>query len=231
MMDEGQPRLSKGSDQVSATSEGTSQALAFDRLVEDYELAYSDRPEQVRAVAWLSERLGVGARVLDVGCGSGVPTARQLVDAGIQVVGIDNSPAMISAAAAAVPEATFHTCDVLEFTEVGFDGAVAFFSLLMLPRSDIRLALSGLHDAVKPGGYLLVSMVEADLDDEAVTFLDTDVRVSGYLRGDLHTVVEQAGFICLDMRVVSYTPALDEADPETHLYVYAQRPRLGGEPS
>ncbi|QDP80478.1 class I SAM-dependent methyltransferase [Nocardia otitidiscaviarum] len=77
--------------------------LVFDRLVEGYELAYSDRPEQVRAAAWLVECVGVGARVLDVGCGSGVPIARQLVDAGIQVVGIDISPAMISAAAAAVP--------------------------------------------------------------------------------------------------------------------------------
>ncbi|SUA72835.1 6-hydroxy-D-nicotine oxidase [Nocardia otitidiscaviarum] len=227
-MDEGKRAGSTSSDQATSASDGVSQALVFDHLVKRYELAYSDRPEQTRAAVWLAERLGVGARVLDVGCGSGVPTARQLVDAGIQVVGIDISPVMISAAAAAVPEAALHTCDVLEFTEIGFDGAVAFFSLLMLPRSGIQQALAVLHKAVKPGGYLLVGMVEADLDAEAVSFLDTDVRVSGYRRDDLHRVVEQAGFTVLELRVVSYTPALAEAELETHLYVYAQRPRLVG---
>ncbi|MFJ4654497.1 class I SAM-dependent methyltransferase [Nocardia sp. NPDC088792] len=192
-----------------------------------YETAYSDRPEQVRAVAWLAERVGAGARVLDVGCGSGVPTARQLVDTGMQVVGIDISPAMVSAACAAVPEAVFHNCDVLDFAESGFDGAVAFFSLLMLSRSDISRALSVLRGAIEPGGYLLLSMVEADLDDAPVKFLDTDVRVSGYHREDLHRVVEQAGFVVLETKVVSYIPAIDPADPEIHLYVFAQRPVQG----
>ncbi|WP_067523570.1 class I SAM-dependent methyltransferase [Nocardia uniformis] len=199
-----------------------SQAPVFDQLVQRYETAYRDRPEQVRAGMWLAERLDSGARVLDVGCGTGVPTARQLVDAGIQVVGIDISPAMVSAASAAVPEAIIHNCDVLDLTESGFDGAVAFFSLLMLPRTDILRALSVLHKAIQPGGYLLISMVEADLDDTPVKFLDTDVRVSGYQRDALCRVVEQAGFAILDMRVVDNTPAIAQAEPETQLYVYSR---------
>lgn len=226
-MNERELGLSTGADRVSDASERPSQALVFDRLVERYEPAYSDRPEQARAVIWLAERLGAGARVLDVGCGSGVPTARQLVDAGIHVVGIDISAAMVSAAAKAVPEAVLHTCDVLDFTETGYDGAVAFFSLLMLSRSGIQQALSVLHKAIRPGGYLLIGMVEADLDHAPVTFLDTDVRVSSYPRDDLHRVVEQAGFDVLETRVVSYTPAVAQADPETHLYVFSQRSQPG----
>jgi|GEM_PF-4837648 len=139
-----------------------SQALAFDQLVQRYGTAFSDRPEQVHAGMWLVEQLGPGALVVDVGCGTGIPTARQLVDAGIQVVGIDTSPAMVSAAAAAVPEAVIHNRDVLDFTETGFDGAVAFFSLLMLPRSGIQRALSVLRKVIKPGGCLVIGMVEAD---------------------------------------------------------------------
>lgn len=211
----------------SDTVQRSSQAVVFDQLVQRYETAYSDRPEQVRAVAWLAERVGTGARVLDVGCGSGVPTARQLVDSGMQVVGLDISPAMVSAARVAVPEAVIHNCDVLDFAESGFDGAVAFFSLLMLSRSDISRALSVLRGAIEPGGYLLLSMVEADLDDAPVKFLDTDVRVSGYQRDDLQRVVEQAGFVVLETKVVSYIPAIDPPDPEIHLYVFAQRPGPG----
>ncbi|MGV9832905.1 class I SAM-dependent DNA methyltransferase [Nocardia niigatensis] len=200
-----------------------SQALVFDGLVQRYEAAYSDRPEQVRAAAWLADRVGAEARVLDVGCGSGVPTARQLVDAGLQVVGIDISPAMIEAAAVSVPEAVLHTCSILDFSETGFDGAVAFFSLLMLSRTGIEQALTVLHEAIKPDGYLLLSMVEADLDNAPVKFLDVDVRVSGYQRDALEQVVEDAGFDVVDTRVVSYMPATDRAELETHLYVFAQR--------
>jgi len=199
-----------------------SQARAIDQLVQQYDMAYPDRSEQIRAGAWLVERLGPGALVLDIGCGTGIPTARQLLDAGIRVVGIDISPAMIAAASAAVPEATMHNSDVLDFTATGFDGAVAFFSLLMLPRSDILRALSVLRTAIKPGGYLLISMVETDLDDIPVKFLDADIRVSGYRREELHQVVEQAGFEIVEMRAVTYTPVVDQADPEIQLYVFAR---------
>lgn len=221
------PSLDAG--QASYLAQRASQSLVFDQLVKRYAMAYGDRPEQIRAGTWLVEHLSPDARVLDVGCGTGVPTARQLVDAGLQVVGIDISAAMVSAAAAAVPEASIYNCDVLDLTETGFDGAVAFFSLLMLPRSDIAQALSVLYEAIKPGGYLLISMVEADLDDIPVKFLDTDVRVSGYRRDVLCGVVEQAGFDIVDMRVVAYTPAIAEADPEIHLYAFARRPRADGE--
>jgi len=200
-----------------------SQARAIDQLVLQYDTAYPDRSEQIRAGTWLVEHLSPGAMVLDIGCGTGIPTARQLVDAGIRVVGIDISPAMISAASVTVPEATIYNCDVLDLTETGFDGAVAFFSLLMLPRPDILRALSVLRTVIKPGGYLLISMVETDLDDTPVKFLDADVRVSGYGREELHRVVEQAGFEILELRAVTYTPAVAQADPETQLYVFSRQ--------
>lgn len=198
------------------------QAAAFDQLVQQYDSAFAHRPEQDRAVAGLIERLRPGARVLDVGCGTGVPTARQLADAGLEVVGIDISPAMVAAATVAVPEASIRCCDIVDLIETGFDAAVAFFSLLMLPRSEIPLALSILHDAVEPGGYVLLSMVEADLDDTPIEFLTTDIRVSGYPRAELRSVVEQAGFTIEEFEVVSYTPATPEAVPEVELYVSAR---------
>lgn len=46
-------------------------------------------------------------RVVDLGCGSGI-WARQLVDTGFEVTGVDLSPAMIELARRQVPEAEFH---------------------------------------------------------------------------------------------------------------------------
>jgi SAM-dependent methyltransferase len=53
-------------------------------------------------------------RILDFGCGSGI-WARELVDAGFQVVGVDISPAMIEIARQRVPEAEFHVESFLQF--------------------------------------------------------------------------------------------------------------------
>ncbi|MQY17003.1 class I SAM-dependent DNA methyltransferase [Nocardia macrotermitis] len=217
----GQPDSPQRADR---TRRRTEQAAAFDQLVRQYDSAFAHRPEQDRAVAGLIERLRPGARVLDVGCGTGVPTARQLADGGLEVVGIDISPATVAAAAAAVPEASIRCCDIVDFTETGFDAAVAFFSLLMLPRAEIPLALSILRDAVEPGGYVLVSMVEADLDDTPIRFLTADVRVSGYPRAELRSVVERAGFVIEEFEAVSYTPEGPDAVPEVELYVRARRP-------
>ena len=38
-----------------------------------------------------------GSEVLDVGCGTGVPVSRALVDAGMRVWGIDASPTLLAA--------------------------------------------------------------------------------------------------------------------------------------
>jgi len=45
--------------------------------------------------AELAERLRPGARVLDLGCGAGIPATRELADRGLQVIGVDFSAAQL----------------------------------------------------------------------------------------------------------------------------------------
>ena len=63
----------------------------FDRIGKRYDESFVERDAQVAEGAWLIEQLTGAARVLDLGCGSGLPTAKQLLDAGIEVVGVDES--------------------------------------------------------------------------------------------------------------------------------------------
>src|SRR5207253_4438511 len=65
--------------------------------------AHRAAPELIQILRRHAIRRG---RIVDVGCGSG-PLARHLVDAGYDVLGIDDSPAMIRLARAQVPDATF----------------------------------------------------------------------------------------------------------------------------
>jgi SAM-dependent methyltransferase len=201
------------------------QAAAFDHIGERYDEVFPHKEGQLKAVAWLIERLRPGARVLDVGCGTGVPTTRQLIEAGAQVTGIDISPVMLELARRNVPGATFAEMDALDAGPAlgEFDAVVAFFSLLMLPRAEIPRALARLRDIIVPGGWLALGMVEADIDDVPIPFLGAQVRVSGYIRDELREVVSAAGYTVLAESSLSYAPTSAEVPPEIQLTLCCQR--------
>jgi predicted TPR repeat methyltransferase len=201
------------------------QAAAFDNIGERYDQAFPHKEGQVTAGEWLTGQLAAGARVLDAGCGTGVPTSRQLHDAGLRVTGIDISEVMLTLAGKNVPEADLRQLDLTEIgQELGsFDAAVAFFSLLMLPRADIPGVLGGLREVLVPCGLLAVGMVEADIDNVPIDFLGMPVRVTGYPRDELARVVEGAGFEVLEVTDLSYAPVTTQVPPEVQLFLYCRR--------
>lgn len=201
------------------------QAAAFDHIGNHYDEVFPHKDGQRRTIVRLLERLPAAARVLDVGCGTGLPTARQLVDAGCRVTGIDIAAGMLELARRNVPEATFHRRDVtsLDGTAGPFDAVVAFFSLLMLPRDRIPQALYRIRMNLVPGGWLALGMVEADLDDVELSFIGQPIRVSGWPRKQLRSVLVDAGFYVEHEDVRSYQPATPEAPPEVQLFLLARR--------
>ncbi|WP_190086377.1 class I SAM-dependent methyltransferase [Streptomyces longisporoflavus] len=209
----------------------TGQAEAFDAIGAHYDSAFPHKDGQLAAGRRLADALPAGSRVLDVGCGTGVPTARQLTDAGHRVLGIDLSPGMLDIARTNVPSqnADFRQLDLAALRAEGpdgvgeFDGIAAFFALLMLPRAEIPYALRLLHGLLRPGGLLALSMVEADLDDAGIPFLGHTIRVSGYLRDELRQVVRDAGFDILDEDTYSYAPASTDVPPEHQIFLHCRR--------
>ena len=205
------------------------QAEAFDAIGDRYEVAFPHKEGQIEAGKWLASALSPGARVLDIGCGTGLPTGRQLADAGLTVVGIDLSAGMVEHARRNVPEAVFHRHDIADLRPGGpadlglFDAAAAFFSLLMLPRREIPYAQAAIRELLVPGGLFALSMVEADVDDFAIPFLGKTIRVSGYLRDDLRQVVTESGFEVVEETSYSYAPASTEVPPEEQLFLHCRR--------
>ncbi|MFG3118796.1 class I SAM-dependent methyltransferase [Streptomyces sp. NPDC048197] len=205
------------------------QADAFDAIGDRYNDAFPHKEGQVSSGAWLAGALPAGARVLDVGSGTGLPTARQLAEAGHRVVGIDLSPSMVKLARDNAPGAEFHRLDIADLRggRLGgpgsFDGVAAYFSLLMLPRAEIPYALGLLHDLLRPGGLMALSMVEADVDDFPIPFLGNTIRVSGYLRDDLRRVVHDAGFDVVGEDAYAYAPASTDVPPEIQLFLHLRR--------
>ncbi|WP_438486056.1 class I SAM-dependent DNA methyltransferase [Streptomyces sp. S186] len=205
------------------------QADAFDAIGDRYETAFPHKEGQIASAVWLSEELPAGSRILDAGCGTGLPTARQLRDAGHRVVGIDLSPGMVALARENVPDAEFHRLDIADLRagrlggRGSFDGIAAYFSLLMMPRAEIPCALGMLYDLLRPGGLLALAMVEADIDDYPIPFLGSTIRVSGYLRDDLRRVVRDAGFDVVGEDSYAYAPASTDVPPEIQLFLHLRR--------
>jgi SAM-dependent methyltransferase len=200
-----------------------SQASAFDQIGGQYDLVFPHKEGQKRIIELLLQRLPEAARVLDLGCGTGLPTARILAKQGHQVTGVDLSPVMVELASRNVPEATFLCQDFssIDSSFGEFDAVIGFFSLLMLPRKVIRQVLANVREMLSPSGCLALGMVEADLDDVPIPFLGCPVLVSGWPAEQLREELQLAGFSIKAEATYSYEPAAPGVPPETQLYLLA----------
>ena len=131
----------------------------YDRCAEAY--AAARRRDDGDQLAPLLGLLQDGSRVLDLGCGAGVPIARTLAERH-HVTGVDASRRMLDLAGVAVPEARLIHRDILdvEFESDSFDAAVAMFVLFHLPREEHGEVFQRVSSWVRPGGYLLATLNE-----------------------------------------------------------------------
>lgn len=210
---------------TSFSEETQQQASAFDHIGENYEAIFGQNDTQISAVQWLIERLPAGAKVLDAGCGTGVPTAKMLVEAGFDVLGVDISTEMLAIAKRQVPNGRFELMDFANPTfapNTTFQAITAFFSLLMLRKTAVAATLAKFASYLPQGGYMVLSMVAGAGDYFEIPFLGQPLHVSAYGQEEFTTVLQNAGFQVLDIQTRTYTPA-EGAPPETQLFYFCQR--------
>jgi ubiquinone/menaquinone biosynthesis C-methylase UbiE len=202
------------------------QAAAFDAIGERYDDVFPHKSGQIIATQWMIDRLSPGARVLDVGCGTGVPTAGMLAESTLEVVGIDVSTEMLTLARRNVPTGRFVAMDVMELDDsLGrFDGVCAFFCLLMLRRSDIPRALRRIRSVLHRGGLVTIGMVEGDLDYAPLSFLGQQMSVTAYPQADLEAAIRADGLHVLEVDVEEFEPASADVPAERQIFLYCQAP-------
>lgn len=205
---------------------GLSAAEVFDALGHDYETAFAGLTAQRDELDWLVGELPERARVLDVGCGTGRPTAELLVAAGCDVTGVDVSPRMIDIARAQVPGARFEIADLRTVTcSAGrWDAVVAFFPLLQLTRAEIDAALARFADWLAPGGIFLMATVPADVEGVDFEFMGQPVTVSSYPPEVFHRRLVDLGLTVVRKRTVEFLPDHRGARPEHDLFMAARKP-------
>jgi SAM-dependent methyltransferase len=196
----------------------------YDVLADGF-LAWSasieDDPRE-RFLGSFAERLPNGARVLDLGCGAGVPSTQRLAER-FAVVGVDISASQIALARRHVPDATFLHADLTEvdFAEQSFAGITAFYAMSHVPRTEHAALFRRCCDWLEPGGLFLATLGAGELPDWTGDWLGVPMFFSSYDADTNRDLVRDAGFELLLDEVVEIR------EPEQRvrfLWVLAQRP-------
>jgi SAM-dependent methyltransferase len=157
-------------------------------------LPYLTARQTEREASFVSMSLGVhpGSAVLDLGCGYG-RHAMELANKGYQVTGLDSSlPLLIRAADAARRsglQVNFIHGDMREMAfEEEFDGAYCMFTSFGYFDDDTnRKVTANLARAIKPGGRLLLDVVNRD-------YLVRDLPTRVWWQGEGCVVLEEVDF-------------------------------------
>jgi SAM-dependent methyltransferase len=127
---------------------------------DDGQAASTSAEDVTRYHGWvteLAELLPPAARVLDLGCGAGIPATRELAEHGLEVIGVDFSAVQLQRARRLVPAARLLQADIatLHLAPASLDAVVSFYALIHVPLADQQALLPRLRDWLRPGGYLL----------------------------------------------------------------------------
>ena len=154
-----------------------SERVLKEHLAQDNEAASRPNLKIKKHVDWIHKPLlgGKPAKILDLGCGPGLYTAR-LAKLGHTCTGIDFAPAAIQYAMKNAPKCTAYTslCCQYQLADIraaeygdGYDLVIYIFGALnLLPPADARLTLQKACQALKPGGALLLEISSLDAVDQ-----------------------------------------------------------------
>lgn len=166
----------------------------------------------------LVEKLPSNAKILDVGCGNGLPIDKYLSEKGFEVLGIDISENQIELAKNNAPQAKFEVMDMEELSlpNENFDAALLLYSLFHLPRGIHQKILTDINKTVKPGGILLVTMGVYETETTRDEFEDLKLFWSSWDKLKNKAILAQSGFNLLyeDMHKIG---------SEDHMIVMARK--------
>lgn len=214
---------------MDSRSQKTVQNMDFKKTVKDGYNTIANRylaertrdSQDVRLLDELMERLPGNAKVLDAGCGAGIPIS-QILSERFQVTGVDFSEAQVELARKNVPAAKFLCEDItkLDFPDETFDGITSYYAIIHIPREEHQALLANFHRMLKPGGLALLCLgAEHLIDDIDENYLGTRMYWSHYDADTYLNMLRDCGFEILWSRNV--TDATCEG--AGHLFVLAQK--------
>ena len=148
-------------------------------------------------LAPIGRSLPRGAAVLELGSGTGVPTAR-LLSRSFRVTGVDISDRQVRRARRLVPAARFLRADLSEvdFPARTFAAVVALYSFIHVPRQDHARLFRRVARWLAPGGWFLVTLGHSRYEGREARWLGTHATMlwSHYDAATYRRRLREAGF-------------------------------------
>lgn len=188
----------------------------YDRIPRRY-LVEREKIDNWKEIEAFCSKLPSNAKILDVGCGTGVPIARYLIDRGFEMVGIDLSNEMVSIAQRKVPGGRFLQMNMtdMEFPSESFDGLISCYAVFHVPRNKHAAIFQSFYKILKPDGFMLAS-VGASEWEEVEEYYGVDMFWSHFDPTTTQSLITEAGFDIEFNRTV-------ENGGEVHNWVLARK--------
>lgn len=191
---------------------------AYDQIANWYlQWVEGQRSPRERYTERVLKDLSSNPRILELGCGSGVPITRLLLDHDAEVVANDISSKQIEMAKARCPNARLIAGDMtaLSFEPASFDGAVSFYAIFHLPRSEQQAMLAKIHMWLRPGSLFAFNLATMDEEEIHGEFLGHGMFWSSFAVKDSKAMVEDVGFELVEAEELEAGDGnLDESDPD-----------------
>ena len=190
----------------------------YNQIADRYLAERTVDSEDVRLLGDFIELLSPDAKVLDAGCGAGIPISKMLAEH-FDVTGVDFSEAQIELAQQNVPNAKFICEDMtqLHFPENFFDGVCSYYAIIHIPREEHRALLANFHWMLNTGGVALLCLgAENLIDDIEENYLGARMYWSHYDSATYLTMLKEIGFSII------WSKYIKDGDGK-HLFVLAQK--------
>jgi SAM-dependent methyltransferase len=213
------------------TSQGPEQVRAFyDAVAAEYAEHFVDELAGKPLDRTLLERFADDVRgagpVHDLGCGPGGQTTAFLHALGVDVRGMDLSPAAVDEARRRHPEIGFETGDMLALplADGAAAGVVAFYAIVHFSPDQLRTALGEMHRVMRAGAPLLLAFHAGDeivhVDEMFGRKASVDFRF--HPLEDVEAALHGAGFGAVESIIRDPYPVVEH--PSRRAYVFARRP-------
>jgi ubiquinone/menaquinone biosynthesis C-methylase UbiE len=194
----------------------------YDKCAKEYSDARSNVPP--KELTLITNALKPKSKVLDIGCGSGIPITQELSKM-LEVIGIDISEAMIKLAKHNVPSAEFLCQNVMSasLADNEFDGIVSFYALFHIPRDQHKALLTKIYRWLKPKGLLLFTIAHTDDGDGYIenNFFETEMYWSNFGPEYYRKTIESIGFEIRAEGILGHGYDDNKAVVEKHPYLFA----------
>ena len=173
----------------------------------------------------LTDRLDEGAKILDIGCGAGVPIASTLAQH-FEVTGVDISREMVHLSRKNVSDGSFIHADIMEVDLPAdeFDAVISFYTIFHIPKEHHRDLFQRIHHWLKNGGYLLATVSDENEEPYLGEFHGVTMYWSNYGLQEYIEILSEIGFDIVQTSSIGhgYDPS-HETPEEHHPLILAQK--------